>query len=54
MAQIARNITDVSDGFLRSGRYLILDRDTKYTEGFRHTLTREGIRLVLLPARSRI
>ena len=40
MAQIARNITDVSDGFLRGGGYLILDRDTKYTEGFRHTLIR--------------
>jgi putative transposase len=52
MAQIARNITDVSDGFLRGGRYLILDRDTKYTEGFRHTLIRDGIRLIRLPARS--
>ena len=40
LAQIARNITDVSDGFLRGGRYLILDRDPKYTEGFRHALIR--------------
>ena len=40
MAQIARNITDVSDDFLRGGRYLILDRDPKSTEGFRHALIR--------------
>jgi putative transposase len=52
MAQIARNITDVNEGFLRGGRYLILDRDAKYTAGFRHTLTREGIRLIRLPAQS--
>jgi putative transposase len=38
MAQIARNITDVNEGFLRGGRYLILDRDAKYTEGVRRTL----------------
>jgi len=34
MTQIARNITDVNDGFLRGKRYLILDRDTKYSEEF--------------------
>jgi transposase InsO family protein len=27
-------------------------RDTKYTEGFRHALIRDGIRLIRLPARS--
>jgi transposase InsO family protein len=52
MAQIARNITDANEGFLRGGRNLILDRDAKYTEGFRHALTREGVRLIRLPARS--
>jgi putative transposase len=52
MAQIARNITDMSEGFLRGERYLMLDRDTNYTEGFCHALTRDGIRLIRLPFRS--
>jgi putative transposase len=30
MTQIARNLTDLNDGFLRGKRYLIFDRDTKY------------------------
>ena len=29
MKQMARNLTDVSDGFLLNSRYLIMDRDTK-------------------------
>jgi hypothetical protein len=29
MTQIARNLTDIEGGFLRSTQYLILDRDTK-------------------------
>jgi hypothetical protein len=28
MKQVARNLTDVSDGFLANSRHLILDRDT--------------------------
>jgi len=50
--QIARNITDVDDGFLRGKRYLILDRDAKYSDGFRSLLVREGIHVVRLPPRS--
>jgi hypothetical protein len=30
MKQVARNLTDVGDGFLLNSRYLIMDRDTKY------------------------
>ena len=30
MKQVARNLTDVSAGFLLNSRYLIMDRDTKY------------------------
>jgi hypothetical protein len=41
MTQIARNLTDLEDGFLRSKRYLILDRDTKYSDAFRSVLVRE-------------
>jgi putative transposase len=36
MMQIARNITDVDKGFLRGKGYLILDRDAKYSDGFRN------------------
>ncbi len=32
--QIARNLVDSIDGFLRSHRLLICDRDTKFTEQF--------------------
>jgi len=52
MKQIARNVTDTEDGFLRGTRYLILDRDTKYSDEFRNALAREGIHLIRLPPRS--
>ena len=52
MTQIARNVTDTEGGFLRGTRYLILDRDTKYSDEFRKALDREGIRLIRLPPRS--
>ncbi|MEP7243898.1 MAG: integrase core domain-containing protein [Gammaproteobacteria bacterium] len=52
MTQIARNLTDTENGFLRGARYLILDRDTKYSSEFRNALDREGIHLIRLPARS--
>lgn len=43
MMQIARNLTDEFDGFLRNHSYLIMDRDTKLTEAFRDALEREGV-----------
>jgi putative transposase len=52
MTQIARNVTDVDEGFLRGTRYLILDRDTKYTDEFRSVLDREGVHLIRLLPRS--
>src|SRR5450631_2600444 len=52
MTQIARNLTDLNDGFLRGKRYLILDRDTKYSDAFRNVLVREGIHVIRLPPRS--
>ena len=52
MTQIARNITDVSDGFLRDKRYLLLDRDPKYSDAFRGILVRDGIQVIRLPPRS--
>ena len=52
MQQVARNLTDVDDGFLLNSRYLIMDRDTKYTQEFRDCLDREGVKPVRCPARA--
>ena len=52
MKQMARNLTDVGDGFLLNSRYLIMDRDTKYTKEFRDYLDREGVKPVRCPARA--
>jgi transposase InsO family protein len=52
MLQVARNVTDVDDGFLRGKRYAILDRDTKYSNVFRSFLVREGMDVIRLPPRS--
>jgi transposase InsO family protein len=52
MTQIARNLTDLNDGFLRGKRYLILDQDTKYSDAFRCVLVREGVQVIRLPPRS--
>jgi putative transposase len=43
MMQMARNLTDAEEAFLRRTRFLIMDRDTKYSEAFRAALTRERI-----------
>ncbi len=52
MQQIARNLTDIEDGFLRGVRFLILDRDPLYTEAFRKILKDVGVEPLRLPARS--
>jgi putative transposase len=52
MTQIARNLTDARDGFLRGAQYLILDRDPLYTAAFRRLLRGSGVKPLLLPARS--
>ena len=52
MMQIARNLTDELDGFLRNHRYLIMDRDTKFTEAFTDALEREGVEPVRCPPRA--
>jgi len=46
MAQVARNLTDCIDGFLHGKRFLIVDRDTKFTEQFRRTLRGAGVAVV--------
>jgi putative transposase len=52
MVQMARNLVDAEDGFLRGKRYLIVDRDPLYTEAFRRILKGAGVKVVRLPARS--
>ena len=52
MKQMARNLTDVMDGFLRDTRFLIHDRDPLFSASFRATLGAIGVETVKLPARS--
>jgi putative transposase len=52
MTQIARNVTELNEGFLRGKRYLILDRDTKYCEAFRSIPLREDVEVIRLPPRT--
>ena len=52
MKQIARNLTDVDDGFLNGAHYLIHDRDPLFTEAFGEVLGSSGVGMVKLPARS--
>ncbi len=54
MNQIARNLTDCQDGFLRDARYLIHDRDPLYTRSFREILKYSGVDTVKLPAEAQI
>ena len=46
MAQVARNLTDAVDGFLRDKSFVILDRDSKFTEQFRRILEDAGVAVV--------
>jgi transposase InsO family protein len=52
MVQCARQLTDPLEGFLLGKRYLLHDRDTKYTQAFDAFLKDSGIEPVLLPPRS--
>jgi len=52
MLQVARNLTDAEGGFLRGKKYLLMDRDTKFSEAFRVILEQAGVEAVRLPARS--
>ena len=52
MKQIARNLTDPFDGFLRDKGHLLIDRDSNFSSAFRTTLKNAGVESVRLPARS--
>jgi Integrase core domain len=52
MQQIARNVTMEGCGALRDCRYLLHDRDTKYTQSFRTIIASGQVEPLVLPARS--
>jgi putative transposase len=52
MLQIARNVTDSQAGALYAKRYLIIDRDTKYSAQFRRLIRGNGTKVIRLPPRS--
>ena len=52
MKQVARNLTDMWDGFLLGKRYLIHDRDPLFTEAVRGLLRDSGVKPLRLPANS--
>ena len=46
MAQVARNLTILGDGFLNGMNHLILDHDTKFTAEFQGILEDAGVKIV--------
>src|SRR5450759_194339 len=52
LKQIARNLLDPDDGFLRGATHLIHDRDPLFTEGFTGILRSGGVKCVTIPASS--
>jgi putative transposase len=52
MKQISRNLTAADEGFLVGKRYLLMDRDSKFSEAFRSILEDAGVKSVRLPPRS--
>jgi len=49
MLQIGRNLVDEPDGALAGKRYLIIDRDTKYSKRFREFVEEGGTEVIRLP-----
>jgi hypothetical protein len=52
MKQMARNVTMEGCGILRDCRYLLHDRDTKFTQSFRAIIASGQVEPLALPARS--
>ena len=52
MLQIPRQLTDAVDGVLYGQRFLICDRDRKWSVGVRHVLETSGVRVVRTPFRA--
>ena len=52
MKQIARNLTDPWDGFLRDKKYVLMDRDANFSGAFRAILQEVDVEPVRLPAKT--
>ena len=52
MKQAALALTDPVDGFLRAKRFLIMDRDSRFSREFRAILRDAGVRCIRCPASS--
>jgi len=52
MKQIARNLTAADEGFLIGKRYVLMDRDSKFSAAFRDMLSDADVQSVRLPPRS--
>jgi putative transposase len=52
MKQMPRNVTMEGSGALRDSRYLLHDRDTKYTDSFPAIIESVHVKTLRLPARS--
>jgi putative transposase len=52
MLQATRNLIDAESGSMRGKGYLILDRDTNYTDQFRRLIRSSGTNVIRLPPRS--
>ncbi|MPZ46448.1 MAG: transposase [Betaproteobacteria bacterium] len=52
MLQVGRNLIDADSGALALKRYLIVDRDAKYTERFRTLVKDSGTEIIRLPPMS--
>jgi putative transposase len=50
--QIARNMSDAEDGSLRDKKYLLMDRDTKFSKEFRDILENVDVKAIRLLPRS--
>ena len=50
--QLGRTLIDSDSGALRGKRYLIIDRDTKYTDQFRRLVRKSGTEVIRLPPMS--
>ena len=52
MKQIARNLTDPVDGFLKDKKYVLMDRDSNFSGAFRAILQEVDVEPVRLPAKT--
>jgi putative transposase len=52
MKQVARNMIDDEYGFLKDSRLLVMDRDTKFSAAFRHTIRHGGVHSLRLPSKT--